>query len=279
MKFRYVAATLALAFVALPGQAQTVAQQLQKGIYAQQTAGDLDGAIRIFRQVVASNPVDRTYAAQAQMHLAQALLQKGDLNGAAQEFNTLAANYAEFRDMVAGMAGHMAAVSHNRTFSKGNVTLSSGEPDRYTHNLTGVSLIAPAGWTLEGDSDSSGGGEMVMFSSSSIQDDLLAVWLKPVSSAGGAIPALLRRSLELKAGDRDASWKVRPETIQSRVFAGQQALSVVADYTEGKTPMVEYFIWVRSAKVHSQFFGRSKPADLPALQSGIDQLAATAVIP
>jgi hypothetical protein len=77
MTFRYLAeAALAVAIAALPASAQSVAEQLQKGIYAQQTLGDLDGAIRIFRQIIASKPAQPVYAAQAQTHLAQALLQQ-----------------------------------------------------------------------------------------------------------------------------------------------------------------------------------------------------------
>ena len=58
--------------------AQPASQLLERGIYAQQVAGDLDGAIKIYRQIVASNPPQREYAAQAQYLLVQALLQKGD---------------------------------------------------------------------------------------------------------------------------------------------------------------------------------------------------------
>jgi len=312
MRIRYLAAAaLAAALIAAPGSAQSVAELLQKGIYAQQTAGDLDGAIQIFRQIVSSNPAQRVYAAQAQMHLAQALLQKGDLTGAAQEFTTLSANYSEFRDMISGMAGHMAGVRHERVFSLGNVTLSQGEPDRYVHHLTGVSLTAPAGWKLEGDSESSGGGQMVMFSSSNIQTDILAVWLKQPDGGGTDITGLLRASLERKSQDRTdfAGWKIRPESVQTRVVGGQQALSAIADYTENETnvqssaiafdytantvtmslpfkattnvpvKMVEYLIWARSPKAQVLFFGRAKAGDLQALQSGIDQLAASSVIP
>jgi hypothetical protein len=50
---------------------------LQKGIYARQTAVDLDGAIRIYRQIVASKPGQPVYATQAKTLLAQALLQQG----------------------------------------------------------------------------------------------------------------------------------------------------------------------------------------------------------
>jgi len=98
-----------------------------------------------------------------------------------------------------------------------------------------------------------------------------------------------------------AGWKVRPESVQTRLVGGQQALSAIADYIKNafqadstsqngaaitmKNPaitnikMVEYLIWVRSPKTHVVFFGRAKAEDLGTLQSGMDELAATAVIP
>jgi len=180
MKLRNLAvAALVGALGALPGSAQSVAEQLQKGIYAQETAGDLDSAIRIYREVIASNPAQRIYGAQAQMHLAQALLEKGDLAGAAQEFATLSANYAEFRDMIADMAGRIQGAGQTRTISRGTLTLSQGEPDHYQHHLTGVELTAPAGWSLGGDGPASSGAEIVRFSSSTIQIDAQGgVWMK-----------------------------------------------------------------------------------------------------
>jgi len=311
---------------------------LQKGIYAQQTTGDLDGAIRIYRQIIASNPAQGIYGAQAQMHLAQALLQKGDLTGAAQEFTTLSANYSEFHDMIASMAGHMAGVEHGRLFTLGTATPPEGEPYQYKHYLTGVELNAPAGWKIEGDTDSSGGGEMVTFSSSNLKSDTLAVWLKPSAGGNSAdIARQLRASLDRKGQDRDGfeGWKVRLESVKMQTLAGHQALSAIADYSEtsgrvlllappadsaglvavpvgggtaattvqsrhiavdggnilttlpavvttfpnASDKMVEYMIWVRSPKTQAFFFGRANAIDLAALESGLDQLAATAVIP
>jgi hypothetical protein len=133
----------------------------------------------------------------------------------------------------------------------------------------------------------------------------LAVWLKPADS-GTDIPGLLRHDLEVKPNDRTgfAGWKVRPESVQMRVVGGHQALSAIADYTENNPrvftvrsadgqsaasaspvpvetteKMVEYPTWVRSPKTHAFFFGRAKAPDPAALQSGLDQLMATAVIP
>jgi TolA-binding protein len=94
----------ALILAALPLGAQTAAELLQKGIYDQETAGDLDGAISIYHQIVNSGSSPRDVAAQAQYRLAQTLLQKGDLPNGAQEFSNLARNYADYGKLVSSLA-------------------------------------------------------------------------------------------------------------------------------------------------------------------------------
>src|SRR5579863_6521295 len=90
--------------LAMPGRAQTASELLQKGIYTQETAGDLDGAISIYRQIVNSGNTPRDVAAQAQYRLAQTLLQKGDLANGAAEFSNLARNYADYGKLVSSLA-------------------------------------------------------------------------------------------------------------------------------------------------------------------------------
>jgi tetratricopeptide (TPR) repeat protein len=99
---------LAVCITATPGLAQTTTELLQKGIYAQETEGNLDNAILIYRQIVNSAPSQRDLAAQAQFRLAQALLQKGDLTSAAQEFDKLARDYSDYRNLVSTLSGQTA---------------------------------------------------------------------------------------------------------------------------------------------------------------------------
>ncbi len=94
--------------------AQTAAEQMQKGIYTQETAGDLDGAIAIYRQIVNSGNSPRDIAAQAQYRLAQSLLQKGDLSNASQEFEKLARSYADYGKLVSSLA---STARGNTTFT------------------------------------------------------------------------------------------------------------------------------------------------------------------
>ena len=89
---------------AIPVFAQSAGELLQKGIYTQETAGDLDGAIAIYRQIVNSGNSPRDIAAQAQYRLAQSLLQKGDLANGATEFSNLARNYADYGKLIGNLA-------------------------------------------------------------------------------------------------------------------------------------------------------------------------------
>src|SRR5580658_2222335 len=95
----------ALAAAQNPTQTQaTAAELLQKGIYTQETAGDLDGAIQIYRQIVGSSPAQHEIAAEAQYRLAQALVRKGDLTGAALEFQKLARDYSEYQALISRLS-------------------------------------------------------------------------------------------------------------------------------------------------------------------------------
>jgi tetratricopeptide (TPR) repeat protein len=109
------------AILAIPALAQTPAQPtaaelLQKGIYAQETAGDLDGAIKIFRQIVDSHPQQRELGAQAQYRLGMALLAKGDTNSASQEIQRLGWDYPDFKDLVASTGKPGLFAGQNNAF-------------------------------------------------------------------------------------------------------------------------------------------------------------------
>ncbi len=99
MKSVVVAIVTALLF-AIPGSTQSAADLLQKGIYAQETAGDLDSAIQIFRQVANPASSNKSIAAQAQYHLVLCMLQRGDRAGAAHEVETLARNFPDQQELV-----------------------------------------------------------------------------------------------------------------------------------------------------------------------------------
>jgi len=101
MTTKYLAAAAITALLIIwPGRAQSTADLLEKGIHAQETLGDVDGAIGIFRQVAASASNNKQLAAQAQYQLVVCMLQKGDRSAAAQELQLLARNFPENADLI-----------------------------------------------------------------------------------------------------------------------------------------------------------------------------------
>ena len=102
MTIRQLALTIfAVVLMGLPAEGQSTAELLQKGIYTQETVGDLDGAIKIYRQIVNSASQSRTYAAQAQYRLAQCLLKKGENAEAVKAFQKLMQDYPEEKELIA----------------------------------------------------------------------------------------------------------------------------------------------------------------------------------
>jgi len=262
---------LGLSLLASVGSAQTIAEQMQKAIYAQETAGDLDAAIQIYRRILGSAP-SRQYAAQAQFRLAEALLQKGDLQSAAYEFLNLSQSYPESKEMIASMAAHMRS---------GHAAQEYGimQGGRYHNFLTNVELTVPDGWLWRGDSPSSDDGQMAMMDSSSRIPVL--VWMRPELVETSELALHLHQDLEEKPSQRTGfeGWKIRPESIQQRTVTGWPGLRAIADYVENGKPMVEYLFWVYSGKTHIQFFGRAEAQQLPALQTDVEKIANSALIP
>ncbi len=99
--YKSFAAVILSAALTFAQSQPTAAELLQKGIYAQETAGDLDGAIKIYHQIVDSHPTQREIAAQAQYRLGMTLLEKGDAAAASQEIQRLGWDFPDYRDLVA----------------------------------------------------------------------------------------------------------------------------------------------------------------------------------
>src|ERR1035437_7824831 len=95
----FVAAVAAVLLLGAPANAQSAADLLQKGIHAQETVGDVDGAIQIFRQVAPSPTANKVLAAQAQYQLVVCMLQKGDRAAARKELDLLARNFPDQADL------------------------------------------------------------------------------------------------------------------------------------------------------------------------------------
>jgi tetratricopeptide (TPR) repeat protein len=82
-------------------RAQSTSELLQKGIYLQETMGDLDGAIKIYKQIAQTSHDSRANAAQAEFRLGVCLEKKGQPAEAARVLQKVVADYPEQTDLVA----------------------------------------------------------------------------------------------------------------------------------------------------------------------------------
>jgi hypothetical protein len=98
---RFAIAVIAALLLSSAGNAQNASDLLQKGLHLQEAAGDVDGAIVFFRQVVSSAAsTNKPLAAQAQYQLVLCMLQKGDRATAEKELAALANNFPSMPDLV-----------------------------------------------------------------------------------------------------------------------------------------------------------------------------------
>ena len=91
--------------------AQPASVLLEKGIYSEETVGDLDAAMKIYRQIVDDAAANRPYVAQATYRLGMCYLKKGDKAKAAEEFNLLVNSYAEQKEVVGKAKAELAKLT------------------------------------------------------------------------------------------------------------------------------------------------------------------------
>ena len=262
-------AILAFSFTATPGFCQSVSELLQKGIYFQQSVGDVDQATQIYRQIINSGG-DPKVAAQAQFLLAQCLIRKGDLTGAAQEFARLAQDYANYRDVIGKLARESGIAQRSTTnvevlqaqleALRGRYTEDHPEVKRleealveaeyvarvksslgvvlngrYHHNITSVEFDLPPGWSHRDTGLSSDNGQMAILSDASFKDAFVGVWMIRDHIRPENITARLRLAIPEKVRQRIGfrNYAMRPESIQLTTINGRQAIRAVADFVGG----------------------------------------------
>lgn len=94
-------AALALMFSPLCTQAATPSETLEKGIYHEETTGNLDEAIKNYRQVLRDAQKTQALAAQAQYRLGRCLLKQGKQAEAEEALKALIENYPKETKLIA----------------------------------------------------------------------------------------------------------------------------------------------------------------------------------
>jgi hypothetical protein len=88
-------------------QTPALAELLEKGIYAEETKGDLDGAIALYQQLVNDAKANQRLAAQAQFRLASCLLKKNRNAEAAAAFEKLIKEFPAEKELIAKAREHV----------------------------------------------------------------------------------------------------------------------------------------------------------------------------
>jgi hypothetical protein len=88
-------------------KAASPSELLEKGIYTEETVGDLDGAISIYEKVVAEAKAVRALAAEALYRVGQCLLKKGKKAEAEAAFQKLIADFPDQKDWIAKARKHV----------------------------------------------------------------------------------------------------------------------------------------------------------------------------
>lgn len=103
MCIRWHAAVPALVLLIVPSLArgQTAWDLLEKAVYQEKTAGDLDAAIKIYRQVIEQDKASRSAVAQAYYRLGLCLAKKGENGQAAEAFQTVINDFSDQEKLVA----------------------------------------------------------------------------------------------------------------------------------------------------------------------------------
>jgi hypothetical protein len=93
--------TAMLLLASFPANAASPAEALEKGIYNEETTGNLDEAIKLYRQVLSDAQKTEGLAAQAQYRLGRCLDKLGKKAEAAEAFKTLIRKYPDQKELVA----------------------------------------------------------------------------------------------------------------------------------------------------------------------------------
>ncbi len=93
-----------------PAWAQGVSVLLQKGIYTEETVGDLDAAIKIYQQIVAEAKANRAHVAQAHYRLGMCYVKKGQKQEAVAAFQKLIEQFPKETELVAQARARLSAL-------------------------------------------------------------------------------------------------------------------------------------------------------------------------
>jgi hypothetical protein len=236
---------LAAALLLTSALAQSFTVQLQRAIFLEETAGDLDGAIQLYRQILSAGAEARVYEAEAQYHLGACLLKKGNKPLAARTFQDLMRKHPEETELVDKASIH------------------------YLDLTVGYALTVPAGWGIHSRLPYNGGPG----SCADIQDPenkaTVTICAKAERAASAEIDPRLLRGLTERLNSMKTTrpdFTVRPSSQATGLLGKAHTLTILADFTQGTVQMTEWTTWVQSETTRSSVVVYTRTANLQEFQ-------------
>jgi tetratricopeptide (TPR) repeat protein len=209
-------------------RAQDVTVQMQRALYLEQTAGDLDGAIQIYREIL-THGADAAYEAEAQFRLGTCLLKTGNKAMAARTFQQLIQMHPEAAKLVAQATTH------------------------FVDSDVGYSFTVPLGWSVTSRPPRQGPGSCAELEDPEGQGFDVTICAKPEAISRGNIDARMAKGEANYLQDqltRFPDFTLRSSPVAG-TLAGQHTLTLIADYTSGSRRLTAWTTWVESEATRS----------------------------
>jgi hypothetical protein len=144
----------------------------------------------------------------------------------------------------------------------------------YRDDKFGFSLSAPRSWFLDKDEAEDKPRVAVHL----LDPEAVAVnvfWFDKIGEGQAPPESEMRAVVEKKVRERLKElegYKPRPESWKSGSLGGAPAVSCVADYVEGKRPMVEYLTMVQSGSLQGTLIMRAPREQFDGLRETFDRI-------
>jgi hypothetical protein len=265
--------------LSVPLSGQTLAEQLEKAIFVEETLKNPEEASKLYRQIIAAAAVPKLIAQEAERRLARLTKPSNP------------ASHVGFIAFPSGVSGSPRGVV---------------ESGRYRHVATGITFVVPQGWTAGVTHGSSDDGEQLAVTDDKTQR-AVNIWMiredipreRIAERLAGAPDEKLRQrhSGYMIPGMRDSStYEIPRETVKRTVINGREAIIAIGNYqgipperfmqprvgpppSNASEPMHEYMTWVYTERSRAFFFARAPVGELEQLRRSVEQLVNSAVIP
>jgi hypothetical protein len=158
----------------------------------------------------------------------------------------------------------------------------------YHHNVSGVELTLPAGWSVGPPSPAWDDRDYTItlldpehrtltFAVDMHHSENLPEKLP--SSLSLALNTLVERRAGLHGAQAVPGYKIREGSVERATIGGRQALRAIGDFERNGTKITELLAWIFTENTRTEFTARALSGNVPALQPAFDQIIQSARLP